>query len=407
MLLLVSAALAQDCPERWEAARMDAELAAADAALAAGDVDTGRAHLSTAHRQALCLDAVVRPSQVARLSRSLALAFFYDQDGDATRRWGLSARQASPALPWDETRFPPDHPFRAEVEDGDLPALAGPEGVGLAFPKKGAVFAAGHLLTAPLARIEVPLLVQVTDKDGAVVDAWWQDGAAFPERGLGPAGAAPSAPKWFVPEAAPPVTAVAVAAPAVVEPVVAAPPEPVVVAAATPEPAPVAAAAPLPGEYVDPFSDARRRALSREVSVRESVDEAGNRTVVRTEVLTFVSDPSDGSPVSVGHFADWLRDYPEWAPGGDLARRQSEGYLAGWPPADRDALVTRVSFAAAQAYCGSWGNVVAPVDAAAVDALGREWRSASGSPVQLFRGGETRPADPLSSADDLGFRCSN
>jgi hypothetical protein len=415
--LLAGVAFALDpacAPGSYDEGKLQGALERAEAALLSGNVEPARVELIDAHRQVLCLPAVAKPSQVSRLSRDLALAFFYDQDDDAARRWGLSSRYAAP-LPWDDATFPEGHPFRDGVDGAEEPPLGGPDGKGLAYPKKGAVFANGKLLAAPKAPAEVPLLVQVADKDGAIVASWWQDGAAFPESVIGPPGPAPVAPKWWTPEPAPtaPVT-VAVAA-------VAAPPEPEPIAAAEPPPVavveppkPVAALPvepPEPGAYVDPFSDARRRALAREVSTRETVDAAGNRTVVRTEVITFASDPSNGAPVSGKHYAEWLVDFPEWAPGGEMARRSAdESYLKGWKdartPPDPAAPVTWVSFAAASAYCGSWGNRVAQADQAAADALAREWRESSGKPVWKRKDGSVEAADARATAGDVGFRCA-
>jgi hypothetical protein len=407
LVALTAFAQSRDCSP-YDHAKWAADMDKADEALAAGSVDVGRPILAATHKELLCLDVVANPAYVARFGRQLALAFFFDQDDDAVRRWGLMSRYADAELAWPSSV---PMPLRDAIEQLEDPISGHPEGMGLLVPKKGGLFWNGRPLADAQAPAEVPGLVQVGDAKGIIVDAYWQDGAAFPARVLVAGGGPVEAPKWWTPAVATVASAPVTPQPA---PVVDQPPPP---PAPVEPPPPVAATdvppAPEPGAYVDPFEDARRRALSHSISARVETDAAGNTKVVRTEVMTFVSDPSNGHPVSNAQFADWLKDYPEWAPGGARTKSGADaGYLQAWgggkaPPAALAAApATWVSFTAAQAYCGSWGNQVAPAEQAVADALAWELRSSAGGPVKKPASGEAKPATATETAGDLGFRCA-
>lgn len=435
--LIVGAALASgDCAGPFSAQSLRTAMDRVDEALSVGDPEGARPDLLQAHRGALCLDAAASPDDVGRLARLFALAFFFDQDEESVRRWGLLSRFAGDAA-WDADRFPPGHPFRDMLEDAEDPGLGGHTDHGFAIPKGAAVLLNGLPLQQPSAPVEVPGLLQVVGARGEVVEAWWIDGSAFPEHLLGPpvAPARPTRaakadrPKRGKGKRGEPGVAVAAVAPA---PPAGPRPDPgaasSTAAAARPADAPVpqetvrttattiavertftAEGAPVtPGAYVDPFTDARRRALARSVSERALVGPEGAVGVVRTEVITFVSDPSGGGVVTQRHFADWLVEYDEWAPGGQMARRAGDGYLAGWtgttPPAP-DQPVTGVSYLAAQAYCGSWGNRVATLDQEH-DGATREWRRSGDTAVVLEPGGASGPTDPKQTPEDVAFRCA-
>jgi len=172
------------------------------------DIQGAKRKLSDARTALRCIDEVVQPTYLARFGRQMALIFFFDQDEDATRRWGLLSRYSDASFPWPR-EYPADHPFREQVESSDDPILGGPAAASLAPPKKGGIFMNGHLLTRPEAPAEVPVFMQVADKKGVVIASFWQDGARFPDVVLAPAGPEPLPPKWW--EGPTPAPAVAVA----------------------------------------------------------------------------------------------------------------------------------------------------------------------------------------------------
>ncbi len=412
--LALSAAFAQDCATSpYTRDAFVATLGTIETSLDGGDVDTARTALGEAHRNLLCLSSLVKPADLARFSRDLGLAFFFDQDDDAVRRWALTYRYAAVPLPWPESQ-PEGHPFRDSFETVEDPILGGPTDKGLLAPKKGGAFANGRPLPTPRVPAEVPLLMQFADAKGAILRTWWQDGAAFPADALGPAGEIPT-PKWYVDDAAavavvaPPETSVVAAkveTPKVEAPkVIRAPKAPIVIPDVIPE-------APAPGAYIDPFADAHRREILREVSERTYTTASGQEATVRTEVTTFVADPSGGALVTNKHYGEWLKDFPEWAPGGwQVPKGADANYLKGWkggpPPADAlEAPVDWVSFAAATAYCGSWGNQVAALDNPATGPLPGELRRSSDGAHQLGPQGLDKVVAPTVTAAGVGFRCA-
>lgn len=463
LLWLVGVAMA-DCGAPYTHAEWTASLDGIEASLGQGDVDGARKNLAATHAQLQCLDSIAKADVVARFTRDLALAFFFDQDDDAVRRWALSSRYADATLPWDDAQFGEEHPFRTTVLAAEDPPIGGPTDKGLLTPKKGGVFANGRPLPTANAPAEVPLLIQVADAKGVILLEYWQDGAAFPATLLGPPVGPAPVPSWFTgggssavaavepskpeevaqvekPEqvavVAPPkeakvkepkvkaakpevVAAVEPTKPAKVKEPKAKPTKPVTVAVADPTPETVATvgeseavASIEPVEainYIDPFADARRRAIAREVSERTFVTQSGEEATVRTEVLTFVADPSGGKPVSYAHYADWLKDFPEWRAGGSASKASGATYLSDWkdgvyPAAKADAPVVWVSYDAAKSYCGSWGNRVAQTGLPLSASLAREWRIDGEKALIVSASGPSAAATSTVAAD-LGFRCA-
>lgn len=188
-----------DCTESMSHEAWSAEMDRIDAYFAAFDLEKAGKAARGIRDRVRCLDRIVLPSHLGRYARQMALVAFYEQDEITTIRWGRLQQYAAPGMPWPED-FTEDHPVREMLDFATEPAIAGPSGVGLLYPKNGAVFMNGTLLEQPEARAEVPNLIQVTDKKGTLVLQYWQDGAAFREDVLGPPGMVPKLPKWFVAE---------------------------------------------------------------------------------------------------------------------------------------------------------------------------------------------------------------
>jgi len=93
-----------------------------------------------------------------------------------------------------------------------------------------------------------------------------------------------------------------------------------------------------------------------------------------------------GTTVTVGRFASWLADHPEYQPGGPKAAGQ--GYLSGWqgatPPAGASAgaPATGLSWYVANAYCRSRGGLL-PADAPVTSDHMFEWRVDDGGPAAV------------------------
>ncbi len=150
-------------------------------------LDTDR-RLAVAEAEALhaalpCLDRPVDRPLLARFAARQALLAFWEQDEIWVIRWGTLAQTTAP-VEWDDAY----KSLARMIDNAPTPPTGGdPEGT-LAAPKHGVVLLDGLPLTRPLALAESPHLVQVLDRKGRVVDAFWQDGAAFPHRVLGPRG---------------------------------------------------------------------------------------------------------------------------------------------------------------------------------------------------------------------------
>ena len=202
MLWFTGSAWAQQemCSGPYTDEAWDEHMQAADDAYRAFDLQGARAILTGIHSSLRCLEHVGDPGRFSKLSWQLGLAFFFEQDDDAMQRWSWSQQWAWEELPW-PSDFD-EHPFRVAAREAESPDLSGVEGAGFVVPKKGAVFAHGKFLAAPMAPVEVPLFVQVTDKKGTVVEQYWQHGAAFEEELVGDGLAALEVPKWYAPDPA-------------------------------------------------------------------------------------------------------------------------------------------------------------------------------------------------------------
>jgi hypothetical protein len=127
--------------------------------------------------------------------------------------------------------------------------------------------------------------------------------------------------------------------------------------------------------------------------------------------VVVVAAPSGGSLVSGRAYAGWIRRHPEWEKTAAVqAKRADAGYLRDWAPDPPSGPVTRVTWAAAKAYCASRGGLL-PLDAAPLTwssaSAKQEWRSAGGRPAWRRQDGETSTQASANRAFPLtGFRCS-
>ncbi|MBA2321760.1 MAG: hypothetical protein H0V89_11470, partial [Deltaproteobacteria bacterium] len=172
---------------------------AADGYLTNFKLKEARVTLYAARELVPCLDAIVKPSQLGRFSRQLALLEFLAQDEDTALRWSRLSVAVAPALPW-PADVPEGHPFRELVTTAEPAPLVGPTDRGFALEPNSAPFLNGQFILYPQAYGEVNNLFQLTDKAGKITSAYWIDGAAFSEDLLGEPGKTPKPPKWWTPE---------------------------------------------------------------------------------------------------------------------------------------------------------------------------------------------------------------
>ena len=445
VLLLATSSAAQDkpCDGTYQNETLLADLDAVDEALHTLDTEGARELLSGAHRRLLCLDERADPAGIARLSRQLALTFFFDQDEDAMRRWSMLSRALAPDLPW-YADMAEDYPFRTLFNEFEIAEAAGPD-ASLLPPKNGGLFWNGRYTDSVEAPMEMPALVQVADKKGVWIQAWWQDGSAWPEGLLGPPGIPPKAPKWLVEAPSDPRHAehagrplfsapedtgaateddeiAAVAEVEVLEEVdeveaveeaeTPAPPETPVAPTYSDAEIEAAQAEDATGAYRDPFEDARRRAIRREFFSSVATNDAGDTVTINTEVVTFKRDRSGGEPITYEIFDYWKRDVPEWeSPAAVAAGHADSGYLQDWiesrPPPNTSRLpIVWVSFAAAQAYCETFGLDLPDASETTVgEDLKWEWRTDDGQPARVNSKGKIVSTPSDAARQDTGFRC--
>ncbi|MBT3291695.1 MAG: hypothetical protein HN380_30410, partial [Victivallales bacterium] len=169
--------------------------------------DTAKAeeHLGELRRRLPCLTTVIDQQDLVRLARQQAALAFFSQDIWEMARWGHAADTVLPEHPWPDG-FGEDHPMRQQLVLLETVAIVGPEERFLAPPRGGGIFWNGVLLTEPKAPLETPGLVQMAGHTGEVVFSYWQDGGAFREEVLAPAGSRAKTikpPSWWGPKDTP------------------------------------------------------------------------------------------------------------------------------------------------------------------------------------------------------------
>lgn len=372
----------------------------AEARLAGGQLDASTQSLSKAHKKLLCVDQIVPPALMAHLGQLFSMAFFFDQDDDAASRWMRSGDYASPGREWPDM-IAAGHPLRGLESDLDK-AVSGPKGYGLLVPKKASFFMNGRFSDRPLALVETPLLIQIVDRKGTVEASWWQDGAAFPKERLIEGGPLLLPPRWLAAKDIVPT------------------PTPTPTPALTQDPAVSKQAEPIvqyttPSEtkvYVDPFEDARTRRVLREKSERTIESANGGTTIVRTEIISYIPDPSAGRPVTYQHFEQWLQDSSQWHKNNAIQAGTADGsYLTGWtetrhPDGMRRDSVVWISFSAARAYCESFGGGLETRGDKDGEAPKWEWRLIDDRAVRVNALGKIKEElHPENTYPDVGFRC--
>jgi hypothetical protein len=182
------------------AADVAADLDGVDQRLEAQQFDDARGLLVQTRDAMACVEQIVLPSDFARMAHQQALVAFLGQNEEEAVHWGLAANYAVPDAPWPAWADIPSRPLRDDLARAAEPAIAGPSDKALLVPKGGGAFLNGAPLPRPVARSELPALVQIADRSGVVIAAWWQEGPTFPATALGPAGAVQPTPSWFDPE---------------------------------------------------------------------------------------------------------------------------------------------------------------------------------------------------------------
>lgn len=172
-------------------------LDAVDQAYGVGDFERAGALLGATEARVPCLVEVAEPKLVSRFALQMSYRHSLVQDADQAVRWAQLGRFLDPDLSF-PPHIPLDHAARAVLEDVEDPQMITLHDRGYAYPRGGGVFMNGSFAMFPSAPVEVPLLMQVFDDVGGVTEAYWQDGASFPESILGPRPTEnPKPPEWY------------------------------------------------------------------------------------------------------------------------------------------------------------------------------------------------------------------
>lgn len=192
MLALPAQAQDEGCTSDYPLNDFIHTLNSVDTKIAAFDVEGARVELGVAQLRLTCTSEPVHPNLLARFAREQAYTAFLDQDEDMMLRWQSLALGGE--APWvvDE-----EHPFRSTLNDTEKAPLGGPEGAFLNVPKGGGILLNGRLIDKPLAPIDGPNFVQVFDKSGQRLDAYWQEGGVFPMNYLRADEIASVTPTWY------------------------------------------------------------------------------------------------------------------------------------------------------------------------------------------------------------------
>ncbi|HHO49500.1 MAG TPA: hypothetical protein ENK18_01205 [Deltaproteobacteria bacterium] len=196
-LALSAMAQTEVCTEPYSRIQFGAAIGQVTDAFADEDLLDARDRLDEIADRLPCLEEVLDKRLFGKFARYMATAYFYAQDEEAARRWGLASRLADPDLRWNDEDFPVGHPFRELVEGASMPSRGSPETAGLQPEKGGALFLSGDLLLTAEAYTELPYLLQSFDKSGCPIDGWWQDGTVFPDAVLTERPKELEAPAWW------------------------------------------------------------------------------------------------------------------------------------------------------------------------------------------------------------------
>lgn len=197
-IVLIAAAAADPCEVTVDAASWRWQLEQAAEQLAGANIAGGRATLASARNRAACLKTVVSPTDLVLFARLQAVSAFYDQEVDRVDEWAKLAAVALPlAIRSSGPAWLDDHPVQRYLDRPAPSWSPWPYESAVVAPKRGGVFLNGLWLDEAEFPAATPCLVQILDKRGERVDAWWQHGAASPPDRLLPADIPAVRPKFY------------------------------------------------------------------------------------------------------------------------------------------------------------------------------------------------------------------
>lgn len=195
LLFDVSLAAPQGCEESFSVNEFVSGMNKAELALADFDLDMYRNILDLSYSKLPCSPDRLHPNHIVRFARMSALGAFFNQDEFTVAQWAVVANGKG-KVPWSD-EYEEDHPFRSTLQDYPPGEPRGPDGAFLYPPKGGGVLINGWLVLDPKAQGDANNFVQVVDSDGIVIDAFWMDGANFPDKLLRGDDGGVEEPSWW------------------------------------------------------------------------------------------------------------------------------------------------------------------------------------------------------------------
>ncbi len=199
MWTLFAAAAASPCPVSVDAEAWRWQLEQAAAQLAGENVEGGKATLASARNRAPCLGERIDPADLALFARLQAVSALEDDNLQQVAEWArlaavssaVAGRVGGPA--WLDA----NHPARPHLESEPPSWSPWAWEAFVQAPRRGGVFVNGVWLDEARFPSATPCLVQVLDKRGRPLDAWWQHGDAAPPDRLRPAEEPPDRPRYY------------------------------------------------------------------------------------------------------------------------------------------------------------------------------------------------------------------
>lgn len=198
--LLLQVAYAQSCDSIYTNKELEVAIGDVDRLFGDADLDRALNVLRRTENLIPCMKELADKKLLGRFALNYAVISFLQQDSVQATRWGhffKGLHEEGEEMDWGE--HPAATPLQniLEMEPLDEPDTPGPK-AGFAHPKNGAVFIDAAFVAQPEIQPGTPHLVQVFQKGGYLVEAYWQDGDVWKDGFVDESGPT-SMPKFYDP----------------------------------------------------------------------------------------------------------------------------------------------------------------------------------------------------------------
>lgn len=194
-LLSTASAQEQVCASIYTVDELRTAVSEAKGLVDQGRGDRARDVLERTRDVLHCMNELVPRDALVAFAETRAIAAFLNQELEAAVRWGQLVPVLDPEHAWSENAAG----VQMVLEDAEEVRHVELDDRGFLVEDKGHVFMDGAFLPSPAASTAVPHLVQVFNGKGHLLEGFWQDGPAFPERLLGDDPKPSKVPKYFDP----------------------------------------------------------------------------------------------------------------------------------------------------------------------------------------------------------------